>query len=128
MSPVIDSQPGGPVRQPYLTYWPARIHRLAESISGLLNVNKFGHNSSNRVVISARRAGNRFLGSLKSQQIRALLAGTCQILGLGNTKYQSYFATSVNNADVVVRVYDKIQKNLFQQSGALGKLIHEKKT
>ncbi len=70
---------------------------------------------------------NRFLGFLKGLQIRALLAGTCQILGLGNTKYQSYFATSVNNAYVVVRVYDKIQKTLFQQSGFLGKLIHEKK-
>ena len=32
----IDSQPGGPVRQPYLTYRPARLYRLAESIHGLL--------------------------------------------------------------------------------------------
>ncbi len=31
-SSEIDSQSGGPVRQPYLTYWPARPHRLAESI------------------------------------------------------------------------------------------------
>jgi hypothetical protein len=33
--PGIDSQPVGPVRlvrQPYLTYRPARLHRLAESI------------------------------------------------------------------------------------------------
>ncbi len=35
-SPGIDSQPSGPVRKAYLTYWPARLHRLAESISGLL--------------------------------------------------------------------------------------------
>jgi hypothetical protein len=56
-SPGIDSQPyfsyrpvrlhrlaesitrnrfGGPVQQPYLSYRPARLHRLAESISGLL--------------------------------------------------------------------------------------------
>ncbi len=35
-SPGIDSQPGGPVRKFYLTYRPARIHRLAESIPGLL--------------------------------------------------------------------------------------------
>jgi hypothetical protein len=35
-SPGIDSQPGGPVRQPYLTYRPARLHRLSESIPGLL--------------------------------------------------------------------------------------------
>jgi hypothetical protein len=30
-SPGIDSQPGGPVRQPYLLYLPAMLHRLAES-------------------------------------------------------------------------------------------------
>jgi hypothetical protein len=36
--PGIDSQPGGSVRQPYLTYRPARLHRLA---SGSLNVYKF---------------------------------------------------------------------------------------
>ncbi len=34
--PKINSQPGGPVRQPYLTYRPARLHRLEESIPGLL--------------------------------------------------------------------------------------------
>ncbi len=39
-------QPGGPVRQPYLTYRPSRLHRLAESISwnlflGSFNVYKF---------------------------------------------------------------------------------------
>jgi hypothetical protein len=43
----IESQPGGPVRQPYLTYRPARLQRLAESIPwnqflGSLNVYKFG--------------------------------------------------------------------------------------
>jgi hypothetical protein len=31
-SPGIDTQPGGPVRQPYLTYRPAGLYRLAESI------------------------------------------------------------------------------------------------
>jgi hypothetical protein len=35
-SPGIDSQPGRWVRQPYLTYRPAWLHRLAESIPGLL--------------------------------------------------------------------------------------------
>ncbi len=35
-SPGIDSQPGKLVRQSYLLYRPARLHRLAESISGLL--------------------------------------------------------------------------------------------
>jgi hypothetical protein len=34
-SPGIDSQPGGPVRQHYLSYGLTRLHRLAESIPGL---------------------------------------------------------------------------------------------
>jgi hypothetical protein len=37
--PGINSQPGGPVREPYLLYWLARFHRLAE---GSLNVYKYG--------------------------------------------------------------------------------------
>jgi hypothetical protein len=46
-SPGIDSQPGGSVRQPYLMYRTARLHRLAESIpwnrlQGSLNFNKYG--------------------------------------------------------------------------------------
>ncbi len=46
-SPGIDSQPGWPVRQPYLSYRPARLHRLAESIPlnrflGSLNIYKYG--------------------------------------------------------------------------------------
>ncbi len=31
-SPGIDLQPGGPERQPYLSYRLARLHRLGESI------------------------------------------------------------------------------------------------
>ncbi len=43
----IDSQPDGPVRQPYLTYWPTRLHRLSESIPwnrflGSVNVYIYG--------------------------------------------------------------------------------------
>jgi hypothetical protein len=43
----IDSQPGGPVRQPYLSYRPARLNRLAKSIPqngflGSINVYKYG--------------------------------------------------------------------------------------
>jgi hypothetical protein len=43
----IDFQPGGPERQPYLSYRLARLHRLGESIprnsiSGLINVYKYG--------------------------------------------------------------------------------------
>ncbi len=33
--PGIDSQPGGPVRQPYFSYRPARLRKLAESIPRL---------------------------------------------------------------------------------------------
>ena len=44
-SPEIDSQPCGPI-QPYLSYWPTRLHRLAESIPrnlflGSINVYKY---------------------------------------------------------------------------------------
>ncbi len=41
-SPGIDSQSGGPVPQSYLSYRPARIQRLAESILVSLNVYKYG--------------------------------------------------------------------------------------
>ncbi len=37
-SPGIDFQPGGPVRQPYLTYRPARLHRLTGGIDSLGSV------------------------------------------------------------------------------------------
>jgi hypothetical protein len=47
-SPRIDSHPGGPERQPYLSYRPASLHRLAKSIPR-----------------------NRFLGFHKHLQIRA---------------------------------------------------------
>jgi hypothetical protein len=46
-SPRIDSQPGGPVRQPCLSYRPDRLHRLAKSIPrtrfpSSINVYKYG--------------------------------------------------------------------------------------
>ncbi len=64
--PRIDSQPGGPVWQPYLLYRLARLHRLAELIPrnrflGSLNVYKYGirlHRLAELV------PGNRFLGSI----------------------------------------------------------------
>jgi hypothetical protein len=34
-SPGIDSQPGGPVQQPYLSYRPAMLYRLANRILGI---------------------------------------------------------------------------------------------
>ncbi len=50
-SPEIDSRPGGPVQQPYLTYRRAGLHRLAESLPrnrflGSINVYKYGLSSS----------------------------------------------------------------------------------
>ncbi len=46
-SPRIDSQPVGPVRQPYLSYRPARLHGLAKSIPRnrflvSINIYKYG--------------------------------------------------------------------------------------
>ena len=46
-SPEIDSQPGRLVRQPFLAYRPARLHRLVKSIPrirflGSINVYKYG--------------------------------------------------------------------------------------
>ncbi len=41
-SPGIDFQPGGPLRQPYLSYWPDRLHRLRNRFQGSLNVYKYG--------------------------------------------------------------------------------------
>ncbi len=45
--PRIDSQPGGPVRQPYFSFRPDRLYRLAKSIPrnrflGSINVYKYG--------------------------------------------------------------------------------------
>jgi hypothetical protein len=46
-TPGVDSQHGGPVRQHYLSYRPARIDRLAESVHrnrflGSINGYKYG--------------------------------------------------------------------------------------
>ena len=46
-SPGVDSQPDGTVQQPYLSYRPARLHCLVESIPrnrflGSINVYKYG--------------------------------------------------------------------------------------
>jgi hypothetical protein len=52
--PGIDSQPCEPVRQHNLSYRPARLHRLAESIRrnrflGSLNVHKYGFRFSKKL-------------------------------------------------------------------------------
>ncbi len=56
--PRIDSQPGGPVREPYLLYWLSRFHRLVE---GSLNVYKYGLRLH---CLAELVPWNRFLGSL----------------------------------------------------------------
>jgi hypothetical protein len=66
-SPGIDSQPCGPVRQPYLLYRPAKLQRLAESISrnrfpGSLNVYKYG------LRILEHLAGQQPTGQRKSEK------------------------------------------------------------
>jgi hypothetical protein len=66
-SPGIDSQPGGPVLQPYLSNWPTRLQRLAESILhnqvlDSLNVYKYGLRLHTTVELVP---WNRILGSLK---------------------------------------------------------------
>ena len=55
-SPGIHSQPTGPVRQPYLSYRPARLQRLPESIPrnrflGSINVYKYGLSPPMKCVI-----------------------------------------------------------------------------
>jgi hypothetical protein len=60
-SPGIDSQPGRPVRQPYLAYQHVRINRLAESIPwnrilGSLNVYKIGISFDHPAVFLVQRA------------------------------------------------------------------------
>ncbi len=49
--PGINFQPGGPVRHPYFSYRPVRLHRLAKSIPrnrflGSINVYKYGLSES----------------------------------------------------------------------------------
>jgi hypothetical protein len=78
-NPGIDSQPGGPVRQPLLTYRPARARICKRLWSPGIDSEESTFPSyvarlagtANRVVVQAHQAGNRFLGSLKGLQIRA---------------------------------------------------------
>jgi hypothetical protein len=55
--PGIDFQPGGPVRHPYFSYRPVRLHRLAKSIPrnrflGSINIYKYGLCSTVRTLDS----------------------------------------------------------------------------
>jgi hypothetical protein len=66
--PGIDSQPGGPVRQPYLLYQLARLHRRAESIPGLLKCLQIWAQAT---VASGIGSLELIPGLLKCLQIRA---------------------------------------------------------
>jgi hypothetical protein len=48
-----DSQPGGPVRQLYLTSRPARLHKLAESFPGLHKLLQIRAPASTNVLYSS---------------------------------------------------------------------------
>ncbi len=89
-SPGIDSQPGGPKRQNYLSYRPAKLHRLAESIPlnrflSSINVYKYGLRSPFQGIDSvclfslASWYGNpiptRYLASKGCSKIPAQLVG-----------------------------------------------------
>ncbi len=50
-SPRMDSQPGWPVQQTYLSYRPARLHRL-----GSLNVHKYRAQATKNLVVHYRAA------------------------------------------------------------------------
>jgi hypothetical protein len=64
-SPGIDFQTFGPVRQPYLSYRLARLHRLAKSIPGLLK--------RLQIRAQAHNLAKSIHGLLQSLKIRALL-------------------------------------------------------
>jgi hypothetical protein len=71
--PGIDSQPGGPVRQPYLLYQLARLHRLAEfdsseSIPGIIKRLKI---RAQATLASGIGSLESIPGLLKRLQIRA---------------------------------------------------------
>ncbi len=53
-SPGIDSQPGAPVRQLYLSNRPARLHRLTESIPPLLTFTNTGSVGERNFVTSMK--------------------------------------------------------------------------
>jgi hypothetical protein len=72
----MDSQPGGPVRHPNLLYRLARLHRLAESIPGLL---KRLHIQAQATLASGIGSLESIPGLLNCLQIRAQATMACGI-------------------------------------------------
>jgi hypothetical protein len=73
-SPEIDSQPGGPVRQPYMLYRPARQRRLAASIPrnrflGSINVYKYGLGGEECCTVYSGRIFKELLRSAQKAQL-----------------------------------------------------------
>jgi hypothetical protein len=101
-SPGIDSQPGGPVRQPCLLYRPAKLNRLAESISrnrfpGSLNVYKYGLR-----VTSCHTAGPPFC--LNSRYHSKTQVFPCIAGNIGNKRSNTVCKrTSLNKGEVPPR-------------------------
>ncbi len=70
-SPGIDSQPGGPVRNTYLSHRPSRLHRLAASFPwnrflGSVNFHKYGLRVPMDGNLTYRKI-NRFIRNLKNK-------------------------------------------------------------
>ncbi len=83
----MDSQPGGPVRQPSLLYRLARLHRLAESIPGLLK----------RLQIRAQATLASGIGSLES------IPGLLKRL---QTRAQAILACGIGSLESIYRLHN----------------------
>jgi len=105
-SPEIDSRPCGPVQQTYLTYRPAGLHRLAESLPrnrflGSINVYKYG------LTIPTRKQYGSCQQGMKS---RFLLGRLDSILG----------SHSITGIDFLLIINPKITAlNLVQRTSKL---------
>jgi hypothetical protein len=85
--PRNDSQPGGPVRQPYLLYRLARLHRLAELIPWLLK----------RLQIRAQATLASGIGSLES------IPGLLKHLQIWN---QATLASGIGSLESIPRLHN----------------------
>jgi hypothetical protein len=92
--PRIDSQPGGRVRQPYLLYLLARLHRLAESIPR----NRFL--GSKRLQIRAQATLASGIGSLES------IPGLLQRLQI---RAQATLASGIGSLELIPGLLKRLQ-------------------
>jgi hypothetical protein len=104
-SPGIDSQPGGPVRQPYLTYRPARLHRLAKSISwnrflGSLNVYKYG---IRKILLPRSPTQSTHFPPIPLQKINTFLCPMERLQLMQSCIFESNYSPEIE-ADIIYRV------------------------